>query len=39
MRFGRWCSLAYHRYVFPHSELMAKALDVASKMVPRFEKN
>ena len=37
VRFGRWTSEAYLAYVYPHAEVLHKALKKACKMVPRFE--
>ncbi len=36
-RFGRWTSDAYHAYVYPHAQILHKALTKAVEMVPRFE--
>ena len=37
IRFGRWTSEAYQAYVYPHAEMLYKALRKACKEVPRFE--
>ena len=37
VRFGRWTSEAYQAYVYPHAEMLYKALRKACKEFPRFE--
>ena len=37
VRFGRWTSEAHQAYVYPHAEMLYKALRKACKEVPRFE--
>ena len=39
MRYGRWTSTAYHDYVYPHAEVLSKALKKASALIPRFERH